>query len=239
MGHSIEIKAVGSIDAYIIKLDSFGVPVWAKSFGRSNNDVGYGIAVDTLGNSYTTGSFKDSMIVGNTTLTSAGQTDIFIIKLDSFGTPIWAKNYGGISYDNGLDIAVDTLGNSYTTGNFAGTMTVGNITLTTAGANDMFIIKLDSFGVPLWAKRYGGPNGDAGTSIAVDASGNSYSTGYFQGTMTVGSTNLTSVGGRDIFIIKLDSSGSPIWAVGYGSSIDDEGKGIQIGALGSVYTCGY
>ncbi|HRU48088.1 MAG TPA: SBBP repeat-containing protein, partial [Candidatus Syntrophosphaera sp.] len=64
----------------------------------------------------------------------------------------------------------------------------------------------------LWAKKAGGTGSDWGYGIAVDTSGNSYVTGYFKGTATFGSTNLTSNGGYDIFVAKLDSSGNWLWA---------------------------
>jgi hypothetical protein len=148
------------------------------------------------------------MTVGSTTLTAVGGDNPFVIKLDSSGSPVWAKSFGG-GDSNGGGIAVDASGNSYTTGFFAGTMTVGSTTLTAVGGRDIFIIKLDSSGSPVWAKSFGGSENDFGRGIAVDASGNSYTTGFFAGTMTVGSTTLTAVGGNDIFVIKLDSSGSP------------------------------
>src|SRR6056297_3467065 len=95
-------------------------------------------------------------------------------------------------------------------------MTVGSTTLTAVGDRDIFMIKLDPDGNPVWAQSLGGTSRDQGYSIAVDASGSSYTTGYFQGTMTVGSTTLTSAGSDDIFMIKLDPDGHPVWAQSFG-----------------------
>jgi hypothetical protein len=207
VGKTTLTSAGGSVDIFIIKLDSSGSPVWARDFGGTSTDNAYHIAVDESGSSYTTGSFQGSMTVGDTTLTSAGGSkDIFIIKLDSSGSPVWARDFGGINVDIGLGIAVDASGSSYTTGPFQGSMTVGDTTLTSAGGSqDIFIIKLDSSGSPVWARDFGGINVDIGRGIAVDASGSSYTTGYFEGSMTVSNTTLTSAGGSDIFIIKLES----------------------------------
>ena len=239
---SIILTAVGGGDIYMIKLDSSGSPVWAKSFGGSGSDIGRGIAVDASGNSYTTGFFEGTMTVGSTTLTAIGTQDIFMIKLDSSGSPVWAKSFGGSGgsdNDSGSGIAVDTSGNCYTTGFFAGTMTVGSTTLTAVGAQDIFMIKLDSSGSPVWAQGFGSPSfRTSGNGIDVDASGNSYTTGGFEGTMTVGSTTLTAVGGGDIYMIKLDSSGSPVWAKGFGGSDNDGGSGIAVDASGNSYTTG-
>jgi hypothetical protein len=138
---------------------------------------------------------------------TAGGTDVFMIKLDSSGSPMWATSFGGDDSDLGQGIAVDASGSSYTTGYFQGSMTVGSTNLTAAGDTDVFMIKLDSSGSPTWATSFGGDSDSfvEGQGIAVDASGSSYTTGYFQGSMTVGSTNLTAAGNRDVFMIKLDS----------------------------------
>ncbi len=70
----------------------------------------------------------------------------------------------------------------------------------------------------VWAVGMGGPSGDQGHGIAVDAAGNVYTTGYFQGTTDfepgAGVTNLTSAGSGDVFVQKLDPSGNLVWAVG-------------------------
>jgi hypothetical protein len=236
---STALTAVGGEDIFMIKLNSSGSPVWAKGFGSSSGDIGFGIAVDASGNSYTTGFFQGTMTVGSTALTAVGGQAIFMIKLNSSGSPVWAKGFGSSSNDVGFGIAVDASGNSYTTGFFQGNMTVGSTTLTVVGGQDIFMIKLNSSGSPVWANGFGSSSNDVGFGIAVDASGNSYTTGFFQGTMTVGSTALTAVGGEDIFVIKLNSSGSPVWAKGFGSSSNDNGFGIAVDASGDFYTTGF
>jgi hypothetical protein len=204
---STNLTAAGSQDVFMIKLDSSGSPTWATSFGGDDSDLGLGIAVDASGSSYTTGYFRGSMTVGSTNLTAAGSRNVFMIKLDSSGSPTWATSFGGDSSVEGQGIAVDASGSSYTTGFFQGSMTVGSTNLTAAGNTDVFMIKLDSSGSPTWATSFGGDSDSfvEGQGIAVDASGSSYTTGYFQGSMTVGSTNLTAAGNRDVFMIKLDS----------------------------------
>ena len=123
--------------------------------------------------------------------------------------------FGGTSSDLSSSIAVDSSGNIYTTGYFQGTVDfdpgVGTTNLISTGDYDVFVSKLDSTGALLWAKSFGGTSADLSSSIAVDNSGNIYTTGYFQGTVDfdpgVGTTNLTSAGGDDVFVLKLSSSG--------------------------------
>jgi len=237
------LTSAGSDDIFMIKLDPDGNPLWAQSFGSTAYDQGYSIAVNASGSSYTTGVFQGIMTVGNTTLTSAGSADIFMIKLDPDGHPVWAQSFGSPAYDQGLGIAlgiaVDASGSSYTTGFFQGTMTVGNTTLPSAGSGGIFMIKLDPDGHPVWAQSFGSTDDDQGLGIAVDASGSSYTTGFFQGTMTVGNTTLTSAGSDDIFMIKLDPDGHPVWAQSFGGGNVDQGYGITVDASGSSYTTGF
>ena len=101
--------------------------VWAKRAGGEN---AVGIAVDSAGNSYVTGVFRDSTTFGagesnETTLTSAGFGDIFVATHDASGDLVWAKRAGGPSSDVGVGIAVDGSGNSYVTGRFGGRATFG------------------------------------------------------------------------------------------------------------------
>ena len=229
----------GNYDIFITKLDSNGNWLWAKKAGGTNPDYGFGIAVDTSGNSYVIGFFEGTATFGYTTLISNGGTDLFVAKLDSSGNWLWAKKVGGTSTDEGYDIAVDASGNSYVTGIFYGTATFGSTTLISNGEEDIFIAKLDSSGNWLWAKNAGGTGSDEGYGIAVDASGNSYVTGYFYGAANFGSTTLTSYGYYDIFIAKLDSSGNWLWAQNAKGTDYDIGSGIVVDASGNSYVTGY
>ena len=212
--------------------------LWATKAGGTAYDKGYSIAIDVSGNSYVTGYFSGPATFGSTTLTSYGDYDIFVAKLDSSGNWLWAKNAGGTGFDEGWSIAVDASGNSYVTGYFNSTVTFGSTTLESNGYDDIFVAKLDSRGKWLWAKKAGGTAYDKGYSIAIDASGNSYVTGYFQGTATFGSTTLTSSGSQDIFITKLDSSGNWLWAKNAGGTSENYGFSIAVDASGNSYVTG-
>ena len=91
----------------------------------------------------------------------------------------WAHSMGGTESDNGLAIAVDDSGNVYTTGFFDGVANFGGFTLATSSFRDIFIQKINANGITLWAKKVGGYGHDVGYDIAVDDSGNVYTTGYF------------------------------------------------------------
>ena len=158
----------------------------------------------------------------------------------------WAKRMGGTSNDSGNGIAVDGSGNVYTTGSFAGTVDfdpgAGTASLISAGSSDIFVSKLDASGNYVWVKRMGGTLDDHSVSIAVDGSGNVYTTGFFGGTVdfdpSAGTDSLISAGSVDIFVSKLDASGNFVWAKSMGGTLEDLAWGIAVDGPGNVYTTG-
>ena len=241
------LTSAGGTDIFISKLNSDGTFAWAKNLGGISGDYGNSIATDSAGNVYTTGYFYETADfdpgAGTANLTSAGGTDIFISKLNSDGTFAWAKQFGGSSDDNGYSIATDSAGNVYTTGwFFLRTANFDPGAGTSAGSVDIFISKLNSDGSFAWAKNLGGSSFDYGNSIATDSAGNVYTTGYFYETADfdpgAGTANLTSAGGTDIFISKLNSDGTFAWAKNLGGSSGDRGQGIAVDSGGNVYTTG-
>jgi len=121
------------------------------------------------------------------------------------------KKFGSTGFDDGQSIAVDASG-VYITGTFTGTVNFGTGNLTSAGNNDIFVVKLTTTGTTSWAKRIGGTLIDNATSLKLDGSANVIITGTFAGTVDfnpgAGTANLVSVGSQDIFILKLDASGN-------------------------------
>ncbi len=151
----------------------------------------------------------------------------------------WATSAGSNNVDLGNDISCDANNNSYVTGYFGNTAVFGSTTLITTGGFDIYVGKLDPGGNWLWAVKAGGTNSDYGTGIETDSNGNSYVTGYFQGTATFGSTSLISSGGYEIFIAKLDGNGNWLWAQKAGGNQYDAGNGISFDAAGNCYATGY
>ncbi|MBI2424602.1 MAG: SBBP repeat-containing protein [Candidatus Hydrogenedentes bacterium] len=244
------LSSAGSADIFVSKLDSTGAFVWARQLGGTSGDSAKSIAVDSSGNVYTTGRFYGTADfdpgAGTANLTSAGDRDIFVSKLDSTGAFVWARRLGGTGEDEGYSIAVDSSGNVCTTGYFAGTTDfdpgAGTANLNSAGGADIFVSKLDSTGAFVWARQLGGTSNNQGNSIAVDTSGNVYTTGYFQLTADfdpgAGTFNLSSASSVDIFVSKLDSTGAFVWAGQLGGTSGDEGYSIAVDTSGNVYTTG-
>jgi len=145
------------------------------------------------------------------------------------------------SGSNVLEIVTDAAGSSYVTGFFAGTVTIGGTTLTSAGGNDVFVAKYDAAGVAQWAVRGGGTGDDIATSIALDASGNlGLAGGYGGGAAgTFGATTLSNAGNQDMFVAKLSNSGAWLWAQRVSGSDVELGQAVAFDGGGNLYAVGF
>lgn len=225
---------------------------WSKNLSGTSHIFGNSICTDASGNVYTTGFIEGiaDLDPGPAVypVTSAGSTDIYVQKLNSAGNLVWAVGAGGTSIDEASAVATDAAGNVYVTGNFSGTIDldpgIGTFTLSASGVSDVFILKLDALGNFLWAVKAGTTAaGCYGNSIAVDGNGNVLVTGIFSGTVDfdpgAGVVNLSSVGGDDIFIMKLTSAGGLSWAKNFGSTASDLSNCIVADQLNDIYITGH
>jgi hypothetical protein len=145
--HSI---TAGWMDIFAAKIDSGGNWLWASGAGgNSMDDMGYAIAADGAGSFYITGYFCYTAEFGSHILSSNGYGDAFAAKVDPNGNWLWAVGAGGTGYDRGYGISLDATGVACVAGVFEETASFGNINLTSYGATDIFVAKLDSGGVPV------------------------------------------------------------------------------------------
>lgn len=159
----------------------------------------------------------------------------------------WGGRFGGGGEDVVKRMYVDAEGNSYTTGYFTDTadFDIGNTeyNLTSNGLYDVFVQKTNTDGNLEWAVNIGGNMFDYGTGITADAQGNVYVTGYFDEMVDfdpgAGEWLLTSQGGGDVFILKLNSNGEFVWAKSIGGLDYEESTAIGVDPNGNVYLLGY
>ncbi len=236
---TITLTSIGEADFFVAKMDTHGNLQWAKNAGGSSSAFSHNIGVDAYGNSYIEGHFQGTATFGTITLTSIGLDNVFVAKMDTHGNWQWAKNVGINSLTSMGDIGVDDNGNSYITGYFYGTATFGTITLTSIGWNDVFVAKMDTHGNWQWAKNVGVNSGILIGGIGLDAYGNSYITGYIEGTATFGTITLISIGWNDVFVAKMDTHGNLQWAKNAGGSYDDYSSSICVDAYGNSYIIGH
>ncbi len=246
----------GYFDTYIVKFDSAGNVIWAKSGTGDEWSTPWGIAVDNSGNIYMTGAFwSTSMNFSGTLLDNANPwnyVDMFLVKYNSAGNVVWAKRGEAYSFAmEGTGIAVDNTGNIYVTGYFKGdyhyygdSLKFGNFTLYNNSGGDApnyFIVKYDPSGNVLWANGADKFTGRAsGNGVSIDKLGNIYAIGEFEyNSIRFGNSVLGNGGSKDIFITKYDPSGNVKWAKELSSPGYDYSNAITNDNDGNVYIGGF
>jgi hypothetical protein len=197
---------------------------WANKVSGTNTNI----VIDTIGNSYLIGNYSSNVTFGSTTLSGSGS---YVVKYDSLGIVIWARTLasGTIS---AKDIAIDAFGNYYVTGSFFGSGTFGTFSLTSAGGNDIFVVKYDQNGNSLWAQKAGGTNSDIGTGVTVDLAGNVI--------VVVNLTNTSFV--YEINAMKYNSSGVIQWTKllsSYNTGSYNDVRAVSHDKFGNSYVAGY
>jgi len=245
------LTSAGAFDFFVQKLDKNGNLIWAKQMGGNLPDYSNAIAIDPDRNVYITGHFEGTADFDPSTntvsMTASTDYDIFVQKLNINGDLLWVKQIQTPAFAYAQSISSDAMGNVYVAGIFDGTVDfdpgTGVFNLQSKGAYDIFVQKLDANGSFLWAKQIGGSSFDHVETITTDQEGNVYTTGGFYETVdfdpNIGSAALTSVGGYDVFIQKMDANGNLIWVKQMGGTSDDYSKYIQVDRGGNVYTIGY
>ncbi len=214
-------NSTGEADVFLAKYNSTGTLQWVQTGGGFFDDIASGLYTDRSGNCFVTGSFQGLANFQSNNLLSNGGEDIFISKYDNGGVIRWIRQAGGPSPDLGTAICTDITEHTYVTGTFQNTAVFGTNNLTSAGNNDIFVAKYDRYGTLVWAQASGGTGDDKPNALKSDYTGNICLTGYFTGTATFGGSPLTSAGGKDIFLTKLNDAGTSLFASGAGGSGDD------------------
>jgi uncharacterized protein (AIM24 family) len=233
------LASVGLQDVFLVKYSATGAHLWSRRFGGSLVDVGSGVAVDSSGNVYVTGTFEGTADFGGGGLTSAGGKDVFVAKYTSAGGFVWSKRFGGSSADFAGGITVDGAGDVAIAGRFQGSINFGGGNLTSAGGEDAYLAKLSgASGGHVWSKRFGGTSNDNAAGVDTDGSGNVVVTGYYSGSVDFGGGPLVS-NTFDVFAAKYSSTGGHIWSRRYGDFNYQFGSAVAAAPSGDVTLTGY
>ncbi len=246
--HPLQASLRGSVDVFVTKINASGsARLYSTFLGSGGVDEGRGIAVNSRGEAYVTGSagFSDFPMKNPTQGTWGGSGDAFLTKLNASGSGLVYSTYlGGNGIDQGNGIALDPAGNAYVVGttNSTNFPTVNPFQAGKGAQDDAFVAKINPTGSAwVYATYLGGNNEDQGNGIAVDASGNAYLTGY------TASTNFpvqsafrgSNTGVVDAFVTKLNPAGSALVYSSYlGGSALDYGTAIAVDSSGSAYVTG-
>jgi hypothetical protein len=188
-------------DIYLAKFTAGGQWAWSKRYGSSNIEFVNGIAVAPSGSVGLVGAFTGSLAVDTTMVTSAGGYDALVVIHDADGAVSWVRRFGdsqpqsatGITFVGERPVIV---------GSFQSAVDIGLGALTSAGSTDIFVGHLDEIGEAIWHRRFGDPNAEAPSHVLSQVDGLTV-VGDFEGTIDLGEGPLSSVGAKDIFVVKM------------------------------------
>ena len=221
-------------DAFVAKFDSSGALVFSTFLGGSGDDAGYGIAVDSSGNAYVTGSTTSPNFPLKNAYSNTynGNDDVFIAKFDPSGALLFSTFLGGSENDDAYAITTDSTGNYYIGGyTSSSNFPMENAYNSTNGGNgDVFVAKFNASNALVYSTYLGGSNTDFSYGLGVDANGNCYVTG------STGSPNFPTKnaynsifgGSYDVFIAKFSPSSALLFSTFLGGSGSDVGYGKAV-----------
>ncbi|MCG9879759.1 MAG: SBBP repeat-containing protein [Bacteroidia bacterium] len=245
--------SAGNRDVFVCKLNPAGNYAWVKTFGGTGGDEGMDVHVAADGSVYVAGIFFNTVNfdpgVTNTSLTSFGNWDAFVVKFDSLGTLQWARQLGGTGAEDIKGLSTDQAGNVYVGGTFSGTADFNPSTavfnMVSQGSTDVYVCKLSPQGNFIWARQLGSTINEALTDIKVDLNNRLVITGTYRGTVdfdvNVGVQSRTANTGfnMDNWITKWDTASNFIWVQVFGGTSFDQSNSIAIDAQNNIVNCGH
>lgn len=224
--------------------------VWAKSHGGNSSETGLKICNDLNGNTFVAGTFTSTtMNFGPLTINSLGSSDVYVVKYDPSGSPIWVNRIAGTGLDQLGDICTDASGNVYVIGSYySSSLSLQSFTVNNSGLySDIYVASISAAGAPLWLKSYGTSSEDTGFDLAFSNSESAlYITGVFFGNSTIsfGSVNVVNTYNYpQIFLTKMSISGlvvTPLWGNSIGGNpTNEKPAALALDNTNSVYIAGH
>ena len=239
LGGGAALVSAGGADAFVARIGAGGQVIWSKGFGSAGMyEQASSVVVDPTGNVIVTGYFDGTIDFGGGPLASAGNIDMFVVKLDPDGGHLWSKRFGGAGPQLGVDVALDPQGDVILVAKGFGAMDFGGGALASAGAFDVFVAKLDAGGGHVWSQRFGAALDEDPVGVAADGAGNVVIAGSCAGTVDFGGGPLAGQGGYDAFVVKLGPAGNHLWSARYGNGANQGATGIDVAVGGDVLVTG-
>lgn len=242
----ILLTSKGHYDIYIAKYTPDGKLLWAKSIGGSNLDQANNLAVDKDGNVILGASFSSSSIdcdpgTGVFTVNSNGGEDALVLKLDTDGNFIWARNVGSPNTDRGHVVSTDKDGNVIFVGSFTASLTVANTNLINRGGFDGFVVKYSPSGNVIWAAGFGSSSDDEIKSVKTDSEGSIAIMGYFGSAINLnprGTAQNFTASGETYFLAKYNDNGLLEWANKIDGTSSKTVASISVGPTNDIFVTG-
>jgi len=231
------ITSDGANDVFIIHLDAAGNAIKAKALGGVGIDGGGQAVPSTNGFivGVNLGETSSETFGGSVSYTPQGN-DGFLTKYDPDLVHQWTVQIGGTGNENIIAMAPGPNGSVVVVGTFSSpTVTIGTATLTNQGAEEFYVARISATGVVSWVKNIGGANDDEVTSVAVNAAGEVYLAGSTNGPIAYAGSTIANAGSFDAWVVKLDSTGVPLWQRAIQSSGVDGWPEVAVQSSGDVW----
>jgi hypothetical protein len=235
---STTLTSQGDMDVFVAQLSAQGQWQWVKGAGGPGLDRARALTISGAGDLLVAGQFKETASFGPHSLTSSGDTDVFVACLKPNQDWQWATSAGGDDNDEATALVTNKTGEIYVTGYFSNTGTFGSARLTGRGADDAFVGKLTSAGHWQWATAATSNNAAYGKGLVADPAGGVFVTGSFSGGARFGAAYLQSDGSDDGFVARLSDSGQWQWTTVLASYYVDSIEGVALDKLGGLYVAG-
>ncbi len=235
-----KLKAENHISAFVAKLDLSGTVMWAKQITGDFNGQKLFVIPFEKNSTFIAGSFTHTICLLDTVNKHNGfGTNIFAALLDSTGTVtknIISKNPGKSLLN---DAVTDKNGNLYLGGSFENYFAMSNKSMQSVGKSDGFIVCFNKELEPVYTKQIGSIYDDNVESIVLDTKNNLIATGgYTEEITTLGIKFPAVIGNIDVFVVKFDAFGNPVWSDGFGSKANDYATSVTINKYGKVFISG-
>lgn len=234
------MASTGGDDIFLFRVSALGEHIWSKRFGDSSYQTATDLALDASGAIYIVGEMSGAIDFGDgNPITSNGGDDAFVAKFDPSGTFMWARHFGDQSSQRGKSIAITPANQVIVAGNYSGFIQLMGMELPTAQGTDMFVLKLDSSGFDIAAKKYGGTGTEELMDIAVDSKGAIFITGAFADIADFGQLGgYASAGSSDAFLLKLAPDLAEDWVRTWGDAEYQRGGTVATSATDDVFVMG-
>ena len=213
----------GGQDYWIIKITGTGLKQWDRRFGGSGFDDLRKVVQLTTGE-YILAGYSDSPVSGDKSQPSQGGHDFWVLKVSSSGRKIWDKRYGGNLNDN-LESMIALQDGGYVLAGSSASGISGDKSQPGRGGYDYWVVRIDSKGLKLWDKRFGGNGSDQLFAMGQINSGDFYLAGHSSSGAN-GDKSQSCEGGKDFWLIKITNTGSKLWDSRYGSNREDDLRAI-------------
>jgi hypothetical protein len=224
---------------FVAKLTGNGSHVWSKRFGSATSGgAGLSIAADANGNVITAGFFQGTVDFGGGPLTSAGDSDVYVLKFSPAGSHVWSKRFGDAATQHYIVARPTSSGDILLAVEGQGTIDFGTGPLTAAFI-DIFVARLDATGNAVWAKRFGDASSQTVRDLAVGAPGILAITGEINGSVDFGGGTLMSAGATDVYVARLSTATGAYQAANlYGDAASQSANAIAIDVFGAILVTG-